>query len=79
MQTRPPLVCAHGGDVTAAPSNTARAFAAAIALGADCVEVGSCSRTCRVEVCGLAHVVALMVCEELVSSSLYQPDLAFLP
>lgn len=39
MQSRPPLVCAHGGDVAAAPPNTARAFAAAIEAGADCVEV----------------------------------------
>ncbi len=35
----PPLVCAHGGDVNAAPPNTAAAFAAALAGGARCVEV----------------------------------------
>lgn len=35
----PPLVCAHGGDVAAAPPNTAAAFEAALAGGARCVEV----------------------------------------
>ncbi|MEW5309170.1 MAG: hypothetical protein WDW38_001075 [Sanguina aurantia] len=36
---RPPLVCAHGGDTETAPPNTARSFHAAIAGGADCVEI----------------------------------------
>ncbi|KAL4425242.1 hypothetical protein ABPG75_009258 [Micractinium tetrahymenae] len=35
----PPLVCAHGGDINAAPPNTAAAFAAALAGGSRCVEV----------------------------------------
>lgn len=34
-----PRVCAHGGAATAAPPNTAAAFAAALAGGARCVEV----------------------------------------
>ena len=38
-QTRPPMVCAHGGDSAQAPPNTAAAFRAAIDAGADCVEV----------------------------------------
>ncbi|GFH15302.1 GP-PDE domain-containing protein, partial [Haematococcus lacustris] len=41
---RPPLVCAHGGDTSAAPPNTKQAFLAAIAAHADCVEV-DCART----------------------------------
>jgi hypothetical protein len=35
----PPLVCAHGGDTSAAPPNTAEAFQAALDAGALCVEV----------------------------------------
>ncbi len=37
--SRRPLVCAHGGDAEAHPANTLPAFAAALAAGADCVEV----------------------------------------
>ncbi|KAG1681595.1 hypothetical protein FOA52_014103 [Chlamydomonas sp. UWO 241] len=36
---RPTLVCAHGGDSTDHPANTAEAFSAAVRGGADCVEV----------------------------------------
>ena len=35
----PPLVCAHGGDATSVPPNSAAAFLAAIAGGTRCVEV----------------------------------------
>lgn len=38
-QGRTPFVCAHGGDATRAPPNTAAAFQAAVNLGADCVEI----------------------------------------
>ncbi|GLC45658.1 hypothetical protein PLESTB_001319400 [Pleodorina starrii] len=38
-RTRPPMVCAHGGDTTHAPPNTVSAFRASLAAGADCVEV----------------------------------------
>lgn len=38
-QERPPMVCAHGGDTEKAPPNTARSFHAALAAGADCVEI----------------------------------------
>ena len=34
-----PVVCAHGGDASAAPPNTARAFQAAADAGVRCVEV----------------------------------------
>ncbi|KAJ9520169.1 hypothetical protein QJQ45_030084, partial [Haematococcus lacustris] len=44
LHPRPPLVCAHGGDTSAAPPNTKQAFLAAIAAHADCVEV-DCART----------------------------------
>ncbi|KAG2489720.1 hypothetical protein HYH03_011827 [Edaphochlamys debaryana] len=33
------MVCAHGGDTTRNPPNTGAAFSAALAAGADCVEV----------------------------------------
>ena len=39
MQTRPPLVCAHGGDSSDAPPNSADAFGAALQAGVDCVEI----------------------------------------
>lgn len=39
MQTRPPLVCAHGGDSSDAPPNSADAFQAALRAGVDCVEI----------------------------------------
>lgn len=32
-------MCAHGGDTTSAPPNTAAAFRASLAAGADCVEI----------------------------------------
>ncbi|KXZ54026.1 hypothetical protein GPECTOR_5g136 [Gonium pectorale] len=38
-RSRPPMVCAHGGDTTHAPPNTVSAFRASLAAGADCVEV----------------------------------------
>ncbi|GLI62561.1 hypothetical protein VaNZ11_005230, partial [Volvox africanus] len=38
-RTRPPMVCAHGGDTTHAPPNTVSAFQASLDGGADCVEV----------------------------------------
>ncbi|GFR46681.1 hypothetical protein Agub_g8298, partial [Astrephomene gubernaculifera] len=38
-RSRPPMVCAHGGDTRHAPPNTAAAFRAALAAGVDCVEV----------------------------------------
>ncbi|KAG2452907.1 hypothetical protein HYH02_002250 [Chlamydomonas schloesseri] len=38
-RSRPPMVCAHGGDTTHAPPNTVSAFRNALAAGADCVEI----------------------------------------
>lgn len=35
----PPLLCAHGGDASAAPPNTLEALSAALAGGATCVEL----------------------------------------
>ena len=39
LQDDPPLVCAHGGDVTAAAPNTMAALNAALEAGAQCIEV----------------------------------------
>lgn len=39
QQARPPYICAHGGDTTAHPPNTAAAYASALNAGADCIEV----------------------------------------
>jgi len=39
QKSRPPMVCAHGGDSSDAPPNTADSFRAAIDAGADCVEI----------------------------------------
>jgi glycerophosphoryl diester phosphodiesterase len=39
LQDRPPCICAHGGDSTVYPPNTAAAYAAALRAGADCMEV----------------------------------------
>jgi len=38
-QARAPFICAHGGDTSKHPPNTAAAIAAAIANGADCIEL----------------------------------------
>lgn len=39
LQELEPYVCAHGGDTTTNPPNTAAAFAAAISAGVDCIEL----------------------------------------
>lgn len=38
-QDHPPLICAHGGDTTQHPPNTAAAYKAALKAGADCMEI----------------------------------------
>lgn len=39
VQDRPPFICAHGGDTTQHPPNTAAAYKAALQAGADCMEI----------------------------------------
>ncbi|MED6205112.1 Glycerophosphodiester phosphodiesterase gdpd4 [Stylosanthes scabra] len=36
---QPPLVCAHGGDSSVAPSNTLAAYASALNSKVDCIEI----------------------------------------
>lgn len=38
LQVRPPFACAHGGDASVHPPNTAAAYAAAV-VQSDCIEI----------------------------------------
>eukprot|EP00850_Spirogloea_muscicola_P003005 SM000011S19183 [mRNA] locus=s11:1252534:1254423:- [translate_table: standard] len=57
LSQRAPLVCAHGGDSSRAPPNTAAAYRLALEAGADCMEV-DVSRTADGGLVAL-HVVQL--------------------